>query len=213
MVDPTCLNLTEEEISRRLDTAIRRPSTLPGGDIPLFLNSSGSVTPRPAAVLIPLLCINHEWNVLFTRRTNNLAEHQGQVAFPGGRAEPDDPDLQATALREAEEEIGLNPNDVRILGRLHEFRTITNYSVTPIVGVIPWPYLFRIETQEVSRVFTIPLHWLADSGNYEERPRILPSTGISANIIYYHTYDNEILWGASARFTLAFLYAIKNHSE
>ena len=90
-------------------------------------------------MLIPFLRIEQAWHLLFTRRNSALPEHSGQVAFPGGRADPDDPDLETTALREAYEEIGLLPADVRILGRLYDFLTITNYLVTPIVGVIPWP--------------------------------------------------------------------------
>jgi 8-oxo-dGTP pyrophosphatase MutT (NUDIX family) len=91
-----------------------------------------------------------------------VAEHQGQVAFPGGRADPSDTTPEMTALREAHEEIGIDPTKVRILGRMQSLHTISNYVVTPIVGVIPWPVSFRLEETEVRRVFSIPLNWLAD---------------------------------------------------
>jgi 8-oxo-dGTP pyrophosphatase MutT (NUDIX family) len=161
--------------------------------------------PRPAAVLIPLLRKENAWHVLFTRRTDTLPEHSGQVAFPGGRSEPGDLNAEGTALREASEEIGLKPTDVKILGRLNEFITITNYRVTPVVGLIPWPFSLQLEKREVSRVFTIPLDWLADPANREEQLRPLPPPYAPVMVIYFHPYDNEILWGASARFTVTLL--------
>jgi 8-oxo-dGTP pyrophosphatase MutT (NUDIX family) len=161
--------------------------------------------PRSAAVLIPLLHKENVWHVLSTRRTDTLPEHSGQVAFPGGRAEPGDLNAEETALREASEEIGLKPSDVQILGRLNDFITITNYHVTPIVGMIPWPFSLQLEKEEVSRVFTIPLDWLADPANREEQLRPLPPPFPPITVIYFHPYDNEILWGASARFMVTLL--------
>jgi 8-oxo-dGTP pyrophosphatase MutT (NUDIX family) len=161
--------------------------------------------PRPAAVLIPMLRTKDAWHILFTRRTDTLPEHSGQVAFPGGRSDPGDLSLEATALRETWEEIGLNPSEVQVLGRLNDYLTVTNYRVTPIVGTIPWPFSLTLEKEEVSRVFTIPLDWLADPSNREERLRPLPTPFPPAKVIYFHPYDNEILWGATARFTLALL--------
>lgn len=193
--------LSEQEIKQLLHNASQEylnQGPCPDADFPADMLSG---QPRPAAVLIPLLVRDGSWHILYTRRTSNLAEHSGQVAFPGGRADPGDRSLEETALREAREEIGLDPRDVRILGRLREFLTITNYRVTPVVGVIPWPYPFKLSPEEVSQVFTIPLSWLADPANYEVKPRPLPSPHGSAAVIYYNAYENEILWGASARFT------------
>jgi 8-oxo-dGTP pyrophosphatase MutT (NUDIX family) len=170
--------------------------------------------PRPAAVLIPLFQ-NHSskedadgWQVLLTRRTNSVAEHQGQVAFPGGRADPTDTTPEMTALREAREEIGLDPTKVRILGRMQILHTISNYIVTPIVGVIPWPFMFQLEETEVSRLFSIPLNWLADPNNHERRNRSIPETLVkilqkdSFPVIYFHPYKDELLWGVSAEITV-----------
>jgi 8-oxo-dGTP pyrophosphatase MutT (NUDIX family) len=161
--------------------------------------------PRPAAVLVPFLRQNGEWHILYTRRNANLPEHSGQVAFPGGRADPGDPSPEYTALREAQEEIGLRPEDVQILGLLRSYLTVTNYQVTPVVGVIPFPYPFVPYDIEVSRIFTIPLAWLADPDHHEVRLRQLPTPHAPVPVIYFQPYDGEVLWGASARITLHLL--------
>ena len=165
--------------------------------------------PHNAAVLVPILKQDHKWHVLFTRRTSSLPEHSGQVAFPGGRAEPDDDSPEVTALREAHEEIDLSPSDVKILGRLREIRTISNYCVTPVVGRIPWPYEFQLAREEVSRVFTIPLDWLADLKNHEIKFRELPSPHSPVPVIYFNRFDGELLWGISAEITLNFLESLQ----
>jgi 8-oxo-dGTP pyrophosphatase MutT (NUDIX family) len=88
--------------------------------------------PRNAAVLVPMLKEADNWHILFTRRTSSLPEHSGQVAFPGGQADPEDDSPEETALREAQEEINLQPKDVQILGQMREMRTISNYCVKPV---------------------------------------------------------------------------------
>jgi len=160
--------------------------------------------------------LNHIWQVLFTRRTQAVAEHQGQVAFPGGRADPDDSSPEYTALREANEEIGLDPTQVRILGRMNELRTISNYCVTPVVGVIQWPFHVQLQGIEVSRLFSIPLDWLADPAHHEIRNFPLPPAyaGLlhqhERPVVYFETYDNELLWGVSAQITLNFIHTLEN---
>jgi len=173
-----------------------------------------TATSRPAAVLIPLFHLEapvselSSWHVLLTRRTNSVAEHQGQVAFPGGRADPSDTTPEMTALREAHEEVGLDPTQVKILGRMDPMWTISNFLVTPIVGVIPWPFQVEVEETEVSRVFSIPLAWLADPKNHEVRYRTIPNPIARVlhkekhPVIYFQPYDGEILWGVSAEITL-----------
>ncbi len=189
-------SLTEDEIIKRLSYgAGENPdSPYPPGLL--------STTLRPAAVLIPFLLVEHAWHILYIHRTANDSDpHSSQVAFPGGGAHPEDTDVQMTALREAHEEVGIQPTDVRILGHLKEYITITSYRVTPVVGVIDWPYPLKLDYKEVSRAFTIPLEWLANPKNYEERKRSLPSPFPPIPVIYYQPYLGEVLWGASARIT------------
>jgi 8-oxo-dGTP pyrophosphatase MutT (NUDIX family) len=197
------IKLTESEIHSRLARVCCAETENPFP--PGFLAD----TLRNAAVLIPLLHIENDWHVLFIRRTANAQDpHSGQVAFPGGAADNGDPDAEATALREAYEEIGLNQKDVRILGRLHDFVTVTSYIVTPVVGVIPWPYTFQLAQNEVSRTFTIPLDWLASPENSEDKIRHLPEPYTPIEVIYYKPYDSELLWGVSARFTRVLVSAL-----
>lgn len=167
-----------------------------------------TLIPTDAAVLIPLLKMEDEWHVLFTRRMDTLPEHSGQVAFPGGRHDPEDMDLTSTALRETCEEIGLLSKDVKILGIMPKLLTITNYLVTPVVGVIPWPYTLKLSKKEVTRAFTIPLGWLANPENHEIKYRDLPGSSNSIPVVYFKIFDGETLWGASARIILSFIRII-----
>ena len=190
-------SLSEQEIAERLKN-FAHPSyseLLPGTVIkPL----------RPADVLIPLMWVDSGWHILYTRRADNVEHHKGQVSFPGGSTDPGDDSPEATALREADEEVGIRPQDVRILGRLGEMVTISNFVVTPVVGVVPWPYAFKVHTVEVGRVFTMPLAWLAERENRMEFQRV--ETG--HNVITYFPYDSELLWGATARMTVNFIKAL-----
>lgn len=184
--------LTEESIAQ----ALRHPPVPPymektiRADHPL----------RLASVLVPLLRHAGGWHLLFTRRADRVEHHKGQVSFPGGASEPGEGPEQ-TALREADEEVGIRPADVRILGHLPQIVTISDFLVTPVVGVLPWPYAFRVHTLEVARVFTFPLAWLADRKNYMQLLR--SETG--HHVITYLPNDGELLWGATAHMTVEFL--------
>jgi 8-oxo-dGTP pyrophosphatase MutT (NUDIX family) len=158
-----------------------------------------------AAVLLPLVWWKEGWHLVFTRRTEAVENHKGQVSFPGGGCEVGESTPEQTALREAGEEIGLDPADVRLLGKLNDVLTITRYRVTPVVGVMPWPYPIRPEPAEVERVFTLPLDWLANPRNWDEKSVSPPGSSRSFPVIYYHPHDGEILWGATARMTHNFL--------
>lgn len=154
-----------------------------------------------AAVLVPLVHFQDEWHVLYTRRTDKVESHKGQVSFPGGACDEDETTPEQTALREADEEIGIRPEDVKVIGRLSRMVTISKFRVSPVVGIIPFPYAFKTAGIEVARVFTIPLLWLADRNNYWEF--FLP--GSERTVIAYHPYDGELLWGATARMTVNFM--------
>jgi 8-oxo-dGTP pyrophosphatase MutT (NUDIX family) len=184
-----------DDLVERLSTALTR--RVPG--------VAAEWPARPAAVLVPLAGVHGEWHLLFTRRTDNVETHRGQVSFPGGRIEPGDASPVAAALREAQEEIGLRPDDVRVLGRLDALMTVTQYLITPVVGVIPWPYPFRPDPVEVAEVFTIPLTWLADPAHLEHRTRPALAGGPEVPVFSYREYGGHILWGASARITLDLL--------
>ena len=156
---------------------------------------------RPAAVLLPLYLDSGEWHVLFTQRTHLVETHKGQVSFPGGRVDPGDTSRVDTALREAEEEIGLRRADVTVLGQLDELLTVTQYHITPIVGVFPWPYSFVLSTAELTEVFGAPLSWLANPANLEirEREPLMPGRKIPVYYLHFHGYT---IWGATARMLL-----------
>jgi 8-oxo-dGTP pyrophosphatase MutT (NUDIX family) len=158
-------------------------------------------------VLIPLICLRDEWHILYTRRTEQVPHHKGQVAFPGGAYESQDPDLAHTALRESCEEIGLQPEDVRILGQLAGMQTVSNFVIAPFVGRIMRPFHVMLSRHEVSKVFTIPMTWLADPVHREMRP-YQSSDGRVFDVIYYESYDGEILWGATAYMTVMLLKAV-----
>lgn len=159
---------------------------------------------RPAAVLVPLFSKDGEWHVVLTQRTHTLSSHQGQVAFPGGRIESEDASPLAAALREAEEEIGLRPADVRVVGELDQLLTVTQWRISPVVGVIPWPYAFTPNPAELSAVFDVPLNFLRDPANLvtETRQPQQPGPVIPVYHWYYQGYD---IWGASARILLNLL--------
>jgi 8-oxo-dGTP pyrophosphatase MutT (NUDIX family) len=204
--------LTEAEIKSLLEAENQQgiePES-PGIPLELLFNPGPS---RPAAVLIPMLRLADSWHLLYTRRHSDLPEHSGQVSFPGGRSDPEDANPEQTALRESREEIGLSPDRVRLLGRMHDFLTVTNYVVTPVVGVIPWPYPLKLADYEVSRAFTIPLAWLADPANQEIYQRLLPGPYNPVPVIYFHEYDGEVLWGASARFTVRLIEILSKKSQ
>jgi len=193
------MKLTEEFISHRLQEALKYAGPSSDGYAEIDLDSDERL--KCAAVLVPLVWQSNEWHILYTRRTDRVESHKGQVSFPGGACDDGETTPEETALREADEEIGLDPAHVRVLGMLANLITISYYRVTPVVGVVKWPAVFRVGEHEVARVFTIPLVWLADVSNrwQFERP------GTTRTLIAYHPYDGELLWGATARMTVDFL--------
>ncbi len=190
--------LSENEITRKLQNAYQ-PGAIASNDGLEGVYKDEAM--KCAAVLIPFTCWKDEWHLVLTRRTNLVEHHKGQVSFPGGGCELGESSPEMTALRESQEEIGLKPEDVHLLGLMNEVITITGYRVTPVIGVVPWPYPFRLEPAEVERIFTIPLTWLADRANWDEQPIKVGSAIRPVMVIKYHPYNGEILWGISARIT------------
>lgn len=198
----TLSSLTEAEIARRLALAYQPEQCA--------TNEKGHTLRDPfrrAAVLLPLLREGGEWHLLFTRRAEGVDQHRGEVSFPGGSCQKEETPEQ-TALRETEEEIGLLAAEVTLLGRLHDVITGTGYRVTPVVGRIPWPRLLHLAPKEVSRVFTIPLLWLAQRHHWRVMPYTPPGGGRAFPVIVYRPYRGEVLWGVSARITYTFLQAL-----
>lgn len=150
---------------------------------------------RHGAVLIPLFRGDGECKVLFTKRTDTVESHRGQISFPGGRIEEEDRSLLDTALRETEEEIGLSRQTVGVLGRIDDVRTLSsNYIVHPFVGLIPYPYPFRLNGGEVKRLVEIPFTLFLHT---EEIIPVEYDGRIYQNLAY--RYDGEVVWGATAR--------------
>jgi len=159
--------------------------------------SSGTDNLTVAAVLLPLLFKEEELHVLFTKRTQTVKVHKGQISFPGGVCDRHDKNLLATALREAQEEIGLKPEDVEILGALEPIATVTTgFQVHTFVGLIPYPYGFKPNGKEVAEILTVPLHFLADSKHWSRRAY---QTGDKTFVAYFISYENYRIWGATAR--------------
>lgn len=197
-------DITQEFIQSKLYDA-DRSRTDTDGYSEIHLNPEIQI--KCAAVLIPLVFFRDEWHILYTRRTEQVESHKGQVSFPGGACDDGETTPEQTALREADEEIGIRSEDVRVLGKMSTMITISHFRVTPVVGVIQFPYAFKTSGAEVARVFTIPLLWLAEQHNYWEFS--MPDS--KRSLIAYHPYDGELLWGATARMTVNFLQLLNLH--
>lgn len=137
-----------------------------GGDI-LEAGAAAADDLVPAAVLVPIVVRDSGMTVLLTQRTAHLRDHAGQVSFPGGRCEPHDPTPVATALREAHEEVGIDPRQVEVLGCLPEYLVSTGFRVTPVVGLVKPPLNLRLDDFEVAEVFEPPLEFLLDPVNHQ----------------------------------------------
>ena len=157
--------------------------------------------PNDAGVLVPVVEGDRP-RLLFTERADHLPEHPGQMSFPGGGAEPEDADIRATALREADEEIGLAPEEVEVVGQLDDIRTITEYAVTPFVARIP-DREYRPGDDEVASVVTLSVDDLTDADNYEYERRTHPHYG-EMLVHYFHVGDHTV-WGATGRIVVQFL--------
>jgi 8-oxo-dGTP pyrophosphatase MutT (NUDIX family) len=155
--------------------------------------AAGKVT--RAAVLIPLLLRDEGLSVLLTQRTDHLRDHAGQISFPGGRMDAADRGPEDTALRESEEEIGLDRSRVEIIGHLPEYLTVSGYSVTPVVALVQAQAEYVLDEFEVADVFEVPLSFLLDPANHQVR---LWQSDQGSRRFYSMPYQSRFIWGATA---------------
>jgi 8-oxo-dGTP pyrophosphatase MutT (NUDIX family) len=164
---------------------------------------------RLAAVLAPLYCHNGEYGLIFTKRTDTLYYHRGQISFPGGGFEPEDVSLQYTALRESAEEIGLHPDHVHLLGQLDDLLTNnSNYLVRPFVGAIPYPYPFILDSRETASLIEVPLRFLRQHNPAGEEIRV--HEGRTVRSLFFD-YEGHTIWGATAKIVKQFLDLLDSH--
>jgi 8-oxo-dGTP pyrophosphatase MutT (NUDIX family) len=164
-----------------------------------------------ASVLIPLQFRDGEWHVLVTQRSQTVEHHRGQISFPGGACEAGDAGLLDTALRETFEEIGVPPEAVEVLGALDDMPTITDFIVTPFVGILPYPFDYRLSSSEVEVVVQVPLSFLRDSANLRVEQR--EHKGRVFDVLFWD-YGSErngtyTIWGFTARLLKDFLDLIR----
>ena len=152
-------------------------------------------TLKRAAVLVGLLPHTDGLSVVLTTRTHTMPTHAGQISFPGGRLQAEDAGPEAAALRESEEEVGLDPSSVRLLGRSPTYQTVTGYYVTPVVGLIERPFSPRPDPREVADVFTTPMSFLMNPANHERHERTW--NGLT-RAYYAMPYGERYIWGATA---------------
>lgn len=155
-----------------------------------------------AAVLVPLFKKGDSCHLLFTKRSDQVKYHKGEISFPGGVVDEEDLELISTALREAHEEIGLKKSDVEIIGILDDIVTITEFIVTPIVGLFPYPYPFKVSEVEIAELIEVPLSSLLHKECFSEREII---RGGQREVVYAYQYGDHIIWGATARILKQFL--------
>ncbi len=175
--------MQKEEI-RRVITGRQRRSLAPQGK-------------KRAAVLVTLYQDRERFYILLIKRTEHVKTHQGQIAFPGGTWQPEDRDPTATALREAHEEMGIRPQDVEVLGEIDDTSTATsNFLITPVVGVIPFPYPFQINAGEIADLLSLDLHVLRDPQAFHEETWEREDRSVR---VFVRREGSHIIWGATAR--------------
>ena len=174
---------------------------------PKAIEEQGASLKR-AAVLIPLFNAGSEYKILFTKRTESVEAHKGQISFPGGRIEEEDGSPLETALREADEEVGLSRKDVTILGQMDDARTVSsNYIVHPFVGLIPHPYDFRTSAREVKELLEVPFElFLSGDSAGESYPVVYEGTTYQT---LAYRYRGEVIWGATARMMQSLVDLVK----
>lgn len=196
---------TEPQLKSALQTAA---AIAPSSDFDLNANAPNPSELRPAAVLIALRPSAGDWQVIFTRRPRSMKHHPGQIAFPGGKVDPTDASKQDAALRESEEEIGLSREDVRILDRLPDHRTVTNFIVTPFVATIPENFVPVAEPEEVEEIFEVPLSHFLNAGSFRIESRNWRGKRRRFYVVPFGPY---YIWGATARMLRQLAFVMENY--
>jgi len=163
-----------------------------------------------AAVLVPLFQKGGDCHLLFTKRSEQVKYHKSEISFPGGVVDEEDRELINTALREAHEEIGLKETDVQIIGLLDDIVTTTEFIVTPIVGLFPYPYGFKVSEVEIAELIEVPLSFLLVGDNRSEREIF---RGDQKEVVYFYQYGKHTIWGATARILKQFLDLISSERK
>jgi len=157
----------------------------------------------PAAVLLPIYYKQRQYYILFTKRTETVKEHKGQICFPGGAYQEGDGTLVNTALRECAEEIGLMADEVEVLGELDDIVTVASgYIISPFVGLIPWPQALKVDPREADEIIEVPISALLDKDCLREEIKTID--GEAATLYFYH-YQGRVIWGATAKILNQFL--------
>ena len=157
----------------------------------------------PAAVLVLIYEHDGRPHVVFQKRTDRVDAHKGQVSLPGGGADPGDADLCYTALRETHEEIGVEPEDVEVLGQIDQIRTISNFIVTPYVGWLSrYPYEWRFSEHEVAYLLEVPIEHLRDPLNFVPDRRMVNGREM---VLPSYRFEEDLIWGATGRMMANFL--------
>jgi 8-oxo-dGTP pyrophosphatase MutT (NUDIX family) len=162
-----------------------------------------------AAVLVPLFQKDGDCHLLFTKRSEQVKYHKGEISFPGGVVDEEDRELINTALREAHEEIGLKESDVQVIGVLDDIVTVTQFIVTPIVGLFHYPYPFKVSEVEIAELIEVPLTFLLRDDCCSEREVV---RGTGKEVVSAYQYENHVIWGATARILKQFLDLISSAS-
>ncbi len=195
--DDARLTFTSGEVSSRAASRIGSASRVTGDHIlnPTIKFNANERPLREAAVLIPIIDRGAGASVVLTQRTDHLPSHPGQIAFPGGKVDEGDADATATALREAEEEIGLDQRYVEPVGQLHPYLTGSGFRIVPVLGLVRDGYSLTPEPGEVADIFEVPLQFLMSSANHQRRSREWDGR---RRYFYAMPYEDRYIWGVTA---------------
>ena len=186
------VTMERDVICARLAAARSGPGR---GDHDLNPDLRPTRSPTSAAVLVPIVLWPAGMTILLTQRSDNLNDHAGQISFPGGRIEPDDADAARAAIREMQEEVGIEPDRVEVVGELDLYVTRTGFQVTPIVAFVNPPFTVKPDPFEVAEVFEMPLSYLLDPANLERHSRQFEGR---TRYFYAIPYGEHYIWGATA---------------